>query len=156
MAAPMIYRVVPVEGGRLMIRSEEGHAVLGDRDFGEQMIAVEALVELARERGMKAAVLYRPDGKVDKIIVGEHIGIGDPDVIVKLAIPAELDDALDEMAETMKVSRDEAARRAITLLKVAFDANRKGDRLAVLSPDDDIIREIVGYGPPAQPQPVGK
>ena len=75
----------------------------------------------------------------------------------RLTLPAALDDAVEEIAEASGISRAEAIRRAITLMKVAFDANRQGNRLAILTPDDEIVRDIVGVGPaPQAPQPAAK
>jgi hypothetical protein len=42
---------------------------------------------------------------------------------------------------------EEILRKAITLYEVATDATAKGNRLAILTPDDEIVREIIGLGP---------
>jgi hypothetical protein len=42
---------------------------------------------------------------------------------------------------------EDVFKKALTLYGVALDAREKGNRLAILSPSDEIVREIVGFDP---------
>jgi hypothetical protein len=147
MPPPDIYRIIPTEGARLMIKRDDGTSVLGNEDYPTEELAVAALQGLAKSHGMEMVVRYRPDGKVDRVMIGQDLTTDRPPVTMTLTLPAILGDAVDELSEALGVSRDEVIRRAITLLKVAFDANGEGNRLAILTSDDEIVRDIVGVRP---------
>lgn len=42
-------------------------------------------------------------------------------------------------------AKDEVLRKALTLYGVAIDAREKGNKLAILSPDDDILHDVIGF-----------
>lgn len=44
-------------------------------------------------------------------------------------------------------SKEEALRKALTLYGLAIDAREKGNRMAILSPEDLILHEVVGFEP---------
>jgi hypothetical protein len=54
-------------------------------------------------------------------------------------------------------SYDDLLRKALTLYGVALDASDNGNRLAILNPEDEIVREITGIKSSDQtPQPVAR
>ena len=42
-------------------------------------------------------------------------------------------------------AKDEVLRKALTLYGFALDAREKGNRLAVISPDDYIVHDVIGF-----------
>jgi hypothetical protein len=50
--------------------------------------------------------------------------------------------------------KEEVLRKALTLYGLAIDAREKGNRMAILTPDDVIVREIEGFGPVERASPV--
>jgi hypothetical protein len=78
-------------------------------------------------------------------------------------IEEELPPAIDRMLSEIGYSRDVAGlvqllaaksndnkqdvlRKALTLYGLALDAQEKGNRMAVLRPDDVIVRDVIGIG----------
>ena len=116
-------------------------------------IRVAALRELAKNDGMELLVHYLPNGEADNVIIGKGLAAEWSGPRITTALPPPLTEAVEEMARALRVSRDEVHRRAITLFKAAFDAGHEGNRLAILTPDDDIVRDIVGFraAEPASP-----
>jgi hypothetical protein len=83
-------------------------------------------------------------------------------------LPPALDRALQKMGYSSEVAgllhllaaksddnREGLLRKALTLYNVALDAKDNGNRLAILNPEDVIVREIVGFEQADHtPQPV--
>ncbi|MFO0949970.1 MAG: hypothetical protein U0835_02230 [Isosphaeraceae bacterium] len=44
-------------------------------------------------------------------------------------------------------SQSEVLRKALTLYGLAVDAIEKGNHVAILTPDDEILHEVVGFDP---------
>lgn len=60
------------------------------------------------------------------------------------------------LAERSHNSKEAVLRKALNLFKFALDTRDEGNRLSVLSPDDEIVHEIVGFEPAAEPTPAHK
>lgn len=59
------------------------------------------------------------------------------------------------LAARSNESYENTLMKALTLYGAALDATEKGNRLAVLSPDDDIVHEIIGFDPVGlSPEPI--
>jgi hypothetical protein len=147
MGSQGIYRIVPVQGGRLMISCDDGTPVLGNQDFPSEDLAVAALQDLAKSHGMDVLVRYRPDGKVDRVVIGHDLGAESPPVALTVTLPATLYDALSEISAESALSHEEVIRRAVVLMTTAWDALGEGNRLSILTPDDEVVRDIVGIRP---------
>jgi hypothetical protein len=65
----------------------------------------------------------------------------------KLGYSSEVAGLLHLLAAKSHDSYEDLLRKALTLYNVALDAKDNGNRLAILNPDDIIVREIVGIGP---------
>jgi hypothetical protein len=64
---------------------------------------------------------------------------------------------LQLLAAKSNDSYDDLLRKALTLYGVALDAKDNGNRLAILNPEDEIVREITGIKSSDQtPQPVAR
>jgi hypothetical protein len=83
--------------------------------------------------------------------------------VVKSTIEEELPPAIDRMLGEVGYSRDVAGlvqllaaksndnkqdvlRKALTLYGLALDAQEKGNRMAILRPDDVIVHDVIGIG----------
>ena len=67
----------------------------------------------------------------------------------------EVSDLADKLAEMTGESKRDLLIKALSLYRAALQANAEGNRLAILNPEDEIVREIVGFDPPRlTPQPV--
>jgi hypothetical protein len=56
----------------------------------------------------------------------------------------KMNQVLDELAKSEDLPKTHVIRRAIALLKYAEDERAKGNKLVITSPDDRILKEIVG------------
>ena len=61
-----------------------------------------------------------------------------------LSLPPLQSDALNTMAGTTSLSKNELLRNAVALLSVAHRARQKGLRLALVNDDDAVVSHIVG------------
>ena len=50
-----------------------------------------------------------------------------------------------ELASRTNDSREDVLRKALNLYQILLDAHDEGNRLAILSPDNIIVHEVVGY-----------
>jgi hypothetical protein len=64
----------------------------------------------------------------------------EPGPVSTLGLIADLSDAL-------AIPWHEVVHRAMVLYAFALEADGDGNRLAVLSPDDEIVREVTGLRP---------
>lgn len=145
MASPATYRVVPAQGARFMIMRDDGTAILANRDFPSETVAVEALSELARENDQELAVIYRPDGKIDRVEMRDRRRQPRLDVKLTLTIWPELDAMIDEMATDLEIAKGEVIVKALGLLKIALDAKKVGKKLIILDEKADEEEEITGF-----------
>ena len=143
------YRIVPTQTGRLILQRVEDRLVLGERDFPNQQAALEALQEIARRGGLEVTLSIRPDGRIDRVRVGPSVLSDRPDV--PFTLPASVADILADSAEAIGVVKAEALRRSVLLLKLAVDAESEGNHLAILSPEDDVLQDVLGFGPASEP-----
>jgi hypothetical protein len=87
--------------------------------------------------------------------------------MLERALRNALPSALDRLAEEFGLSNlvlgllhliaarsndsyDDILRKALTLHSFALDARDKGNRLAILDPDDVIVHDIIGVGSPTE------
>jgi hypothetical protein len=152
MQTSTIFRIVPSANGRWTILGSHGAALPGHPDYPGPNEAVAALQDLARSHGMEMSVRYRPDGSVERVVIGKGLADRQP-LTLTFTLPPDSIDAVDEVGGALRLDRDEVVRRAIALLKVAFDASEVGNHLAIITPDDEVVREIIGVRPeePAAP-----
>ena len=61
-----------------------------------------------------------------------------------LSLPPLQNEALNSMADTTSLSKNELVRNAVALLSVAHRARQKGLRLALVDDDDAVVSHIVG------------
>lgn len=66
------------------------------------------------------------------------------DAFQKLGYTEEVAGLVQLLAARSGDSRESVLRKALTLYGLALDANEKGNKLAVLSPDDEIVQDITG------------
>ena len=57
-------------------------------------------------------------------------------------------EALDRLVEKTGDNREDLLQMALTLYEVVIDAVNKGQRVALLGPDYQFVREIVGFNRP--------
>jgi hypothetical protein len=75
-------------------------------------------------------------------------------------LPRAFDEALEKVGHTDEVAglvqllaarsndtKEEVLQKALTLYGLALDAREKGNRLAILSPDDVIVHDVIGFEP---------
>jgi hypothetical protein len=72
-----------------------------------------------------------------------------PDVmgraLEKVGYTEEIAGLVQLLAARSNDSKEEALHKALTLYGLALDAREKGNRLAILSPDDVIVHDIIGF-----------
>jgi len=59
-------------------------------------------------------------------------------------VSPELNETLENLADNANLTKSEILRRAIALMKVAAQAQEKGQKLVVIDQDQKAITEIVG------------
>lgn len=88
---------------------------------------------------------------------------------LKRAAPPVAENVLRELGHTEEVagllqllaaksgdSREGVLRKALNLYGIALDVLERGDRLAILNPEDEIVQEITGFrATVGDPQPIG-
>ncbi len=52
---------------------------------------------------------------------------------------------IQQLASRTKDSREDVLRKALNLYQLLLDAQGEGNRMAILSPDDTIVHEVVGH-----------
>ena len=143
------YRFLPAEGERLVIMREDGEVVFGNHAFPDQIVALAALLDMAKSHDLEAVVQYRDDGRVEQVVLGREIvaRTGAPPVTFPTSLPLAVFGTLGELADELGVSRDEILRRAVNFYRIASDAEAEGNRLAILTSDDEIVRDVTGFRP---------
>lgn len=69
----------------------------------------------------------------------------------------EVDEVVSRLATRSGESREEVLLKALNVYGLALDAIEDGNSLVVVTPEDEIVREITGFPPmEAARQPVGK
>ncbi len=106
----------------------------------------DAMSEMVKE-GIREALPSVPDlvSSVRKDLVQEY-GLSNEVIGLLRLLASKSDDSYEDLL-----------RKALTLYNVALDARDNGNRLAILNPDDVIVREIVGFEPsehPPSPLPI--
>ena len=78
--------------------------------------------------------------------------------MLQLGFDKDMAQSLSRLADEAGMSRTVTLRKALGLFKIALDAEAEGNRLAILSPRDDIVQDIVGINPAyeATAQPISK
>lgn len=65
-------------------------------------------------------------------------------VRLSLDVSIELNQLLESLARTMRVTKSDVLRKAIVLMKVALDAKLKNKKLAIVDEGQPVQTEIVG------------
>jgi hypothetical protein len=68
----------------------------------------------------------------------------------KLGLSSEALALLRLLAGRSNESYEDALRKALTLYSYALDARDRGNRLAILDPDDVILHDIIGFDAPTE------
>jgi hypothetical protein len=71
-------------------------------------------------------------------------------VTQKLGLSSEVVALLHLLAGRSNESYEDALKKALTLYSYALDARERGNRLAILNPDDEIVHEIIGFDAPTE------
>jgi hypothetical protein len=72
-------------------------------------------------------------------------------VFQKMGYSSEVVGILHLLAAKSNDAYEDVLRKALTLYSFGLDAREKGNRLAVLNPEDEIVHEIIGLGFSAEP-----
>lgn len=59
-------------------------------------------------------------------------------------ISPELNETLEQLAKNANLTKSEILRRAIALMKVAAQAKEKGQKLALIDKNQQVLTEITG------------
>lgn len=92
--------------------------------------------------------------RIDRIAdrIARSLGDSLPLAFEKIGYTEEIAGLVHLLAARSNDAKDEVLRKALTLYGLALDQREKGNRLAFLSPDDDIVHEVVGFEPVIQTQ----
>lgn len=77
-------------------------------------------------------------------IEGSMTSSGKVNVRFGLEVSPELVTALDQLAEESKSTRSEVLLKAVALYQVAMEANRKGNRVAIVDSNGNVVTDIIG------------
>ncbi len=114
------FRLVSGEGGIRVVDRERDFFLFQDRGgFTSPEVALQAVEEFAKEKGLLVSVVRTKDGHVDRIEARRP-------VILNLSITPELDELLSRLALDLGLSKAAAVVKGIALLKVAADAKQRG------------------------------
>jgi hypothetical protein len=75
-------------------------------------------------------------------------------IFQKMGYSSEIVGLLHLLAAKSNETYEDVLRKALTLYSFALDAKEKGNRLAVLNPEDEIVHEIIGLGASTEPHSV--
>lgn len=142
------YRIVNAQGGRWMILEPDNQVVLANADYPSPELAAEAVCRLAAEHGKEAKVLVNREKKPDgvEVVGGVEQAPLRSSIPVRLAleVSTEFVDFLRDLAADMGKDPSEVMRLALGLLRIAIDARREGNRVAIVTPDDQVDQDITG------------
>jgi hypothetical protein len=79
--------------------------------------------------------------------ISESLPSAVDEVLQRLGYTSEIAGLVQLIAAKSNEPKEEVLRKALTLYGVALDALEKGNRMAILSPDDVIVHEVGGIGP---------
>jgi hypothetical protein len=68
----------------------------------------------------------------------------------KLGLSSEALGLLRLLAGRSNASYEDTLKKALTLYSYALDARERGNRLAILDPDDVIVHDIIGFDAPSE------
>ena len=71
----------------------------------------------------------------------------------KRTIPEQAAALVQLLAAKSNDVKDDVLQKALTLYGLALDAREKGNGMAILSPDDEILHEVIGFEPAGVDQP---
>jgi hypothetical protein len=117
------------------------------------------MTEVANQDDRLAEFLQKlPPGDASKLMVGFLKEIAED--AVRHAIPVSLrefyeqigySDEVPTLLEDLTARTGESGavilRKALRLLSAAWDAEEEGNRIAILTPDDEIVQDVVGIHP---------
>jgi hypothetical protein len=72
-----------------------------------------------------------------------------PNALQKLGYTEEVAGLVQLLAARSNDTTEDVLRKALNLYGLALDAREKGNRMAILDPDDVIVHEVVGFEPAA-------
>ena len=93
------------------------------------------------------------DDRLDQALQRIESAVTDQ-VVEKIGFTAEALGLIKLLAVKSNQSRDEVIDQALTLYGLVLDAVEQGNKLAILSPEDEIVRDINGIGAPRSPNEV--
>lgn len=65
----------------------------------------------------------------------------------KFRFDEEVSGLIHLLAARSNDAKDQVLRKALTLYGLALDAREKGNKLAILGPDDEILHDVTGFEP---------
>jgi predicted transcriptional regulator len=65
---------------------------------------------------------------------------------LSLDVSPELDEKLEDLAETIHGTKSDVLRRAIALFDVVVEARKQGKKIGIAEPDQPLATEIIGIG----------
>ena len=65
-------------------------------------------------------------------------------VRISLDVSPDIKDLIEQLADEAHTTNSDVIRRGLALMKVAADAKRKNQQLAIASDGDEIVSTIVG------------
>ncbi len=125
------FKLVSGEGGLRVGDLEQNFFLFQDRGgFTSPEVAIQAVGELAKERGWNLKTIYTAENKVDRIEAFER----QPSVAftVALKVTPEFDRLLSKLAERIHGTAGQAILKGLTLLQAALDAKDEGKRLVIV------------------------
>lgn len=143
------YRIVPVEGARFMVLGPDDALVLQNQDWGSREVAFAALSEWLTKGGRDVVISYHQEGAGARVEASPKPAPEprpEPDRLVRISftVPEGFDRFLERMAAEMGTDRSEVVRKALGLMRIALDAKKEGNRLAILAPEMESDQEIEG------------
>jgi hypothetical protein len=69
------------------------------------------------------------------------------DALERIGYTGEIAGLVQLLAARSNDAKEEVLQKALTLYGLALDAREKGNRLAILSPDDVIVHDVIGFEP---------
>jgi hypothetical protein len=127
--------------------------------------AIQGAINLAFEKVLPEAIQSKIEealpGAIDLVFekarpdVAKQVRSWVEQSLEELGYSDEVSGLVRLLAAKSNDSKEEVLRKALTLYGLALDAQEKGNRMAILRPDDEIVHDVIGIGHnEGSPQPV--
>lgn len=136
------FRLVSGEGGLRVADIDQGFFLFQDRGgFTSPEVAIQAVGELAKEKGWALKTIRTPEQKLDRIEAYEQRT--PVNFTVALKVTPEFDRLLTKLAERIHGTGGQAILRGLTLLQTALDAKDEGKRLVIVDDEKNTEEDLV-------------